>query len=400
MEHKRHLKSISTLSDDELLRRLSELLHQSRRVESELVAHIGEVDQRRLYARCASSMFRYCVEALHLSEHEAYLRIEVARASRKHPVLLEMLADGRLHLSGIAILHRHLTDANREKLLKRAAYKSKRQIEELVAELCPKPDVPARMRKLPERPAKTRPQTDRAQLGPDRAERSTSEFETTVATLPAPAPARPAVVKPLAAARYKVEFTASAKLRDKLERLRALMRSSVPDGDLATIIEEAVTEKLERLESKRFAKTKAPRKSLEETDMSPRSRTIPAAVKRAVRTRDLGQCTFKDNAGRRCTERHRLEFHHRKPYGRGGDHSPDNIELRCKAHNLYQAERDYDKEVIEQYRRSSSRVSERAAVYTLSNRATRARRVAPATASPAAVPWLSEKTQAFAAYIR
>ena len=54
------------------------------------------------------------------------------------------------------------------------------------------------------------------------------------------------------------------------------MRSSVPDGDLAAIIEEAVTEKLERLESKRFGKTKSPRKSLEKTDTSPSSRYIPA----------------------------------------------------------------------------------------------------------------------------
>ena len=60
MTCKLQLKSIS---DDELLRRLSELLRQSRRVESELVAHIGEVDERRLYACEASpSMFAYCTE--------------------------------------------------------------------------------------------------------------------------------------------------------------------------------------------------------------------------------------------------------------------------------------------------------------------------------------------------
>ena len=33
------------------------------------------------------------------------------------------------------------------------------------------------------------------------------------------------------------------------------MRPSVPDEDLAAIIEAAVTEKLERLEARRFAKT-------------------------------------------------------------------------------------------------------------------------------------------------
>ncbi len=85
------------------------------------------------------------------------------------------------------------------------------------------------------------------------------------------------------------------------------MRSSVADGDLAAIIEEAVTEKLERLEAKRYGKTKAPRKSLAETDTSASSRYIPAAVKRAVYERDLGQCAFVDETGRRCKETGRLE---------------------------------------------------------------------------------------------
>jgi 5-methylcytosine-specific restriction endonuclease McrA len=145
------------------------------------------------------------------------------------------------------------------------------------------------------------------------------------------------------------------------------MRSSVPDGDLATIIEEAVTEKLERLESKRFGKTKAPRKRLEETNTSPKSRHIPAAVKRAVYARDQGQCTYVDPNGQRCSERHRLEFHHRNPYGRGGDHHMSNIQLTCKTHNGYFAERDYGKEKMKRYRRSADRISEPAAIYVVGN---------------------------------
>jgi hypothetical protein len=94
------------------------------------------------------------------------------------------------------------------------------------------------------------------------------------ALAPAPTPSRPAVVEPLSPARYKVQFTASAELRDKLERLSALMRSDVPDGDLAAIIGSAVTEKLERLEAKRYAQTQAPRKGLVDTDTSPTSRLI------------------------------------------------------------------------------------------------------------------------------
>jgi hypothetical protein len=143
------------------------------------------------------------------------------------------------------------------------------------------------------------------------------------------------------------------------------MRSSVPDGDLAAIIEEAVTEKIERLEAKRFGKTKNPRKSVVETDTTPSSRHIPAAVKRAVFERDQGQCTFVDQDGHRCTEKSRLEFHHVKPYGHGGDHSVGNIRLACRTHNTVWAEHDYGKEPMNRYRRSASRVSEPAAIYTI-----------------------------------
>ncbi len=146
-------RPLESIPDDELLRRLAELLHQSRRTESDLVAHIDEVDERKLYAREASpSMFAYCTDVLHLSEAEAYVRIAVARASRKHPVLLTMLADGRLHLTGIALLAPHLTLENRDALLERATHRTKRQIEVLTAELEPQPDAPAVMRKLPARP--------------------------------------------------------------------------------------------------------------------------------------------------------------------------------------------------------------------------------------------------------
>lgn len=202
---------LKTLSDSELLCRLSELLKRSRRIESELVAHIAEVDERRLYAREAfPSMFAYCTEKLNLSEHEAYLRIAVGRASREHPVLLEMLGDGRLHLSGIAKVAPHLTEGNRDALLARAANKSKREIEELVVEIAPRPDAPTVVRKLPGRREKFKAGPF-AQLGPDR--------------VVVPKPEGLKQVQPLAPARYKVQFTASATLQDKLKRLQALMRS-------------------------------------------------------------------------------------------------------------------------------------------------------------------------------
>ena len=353
-------KELQSLSDDELLRRLSDLLRQSRRVEAELVAHIGQVDERRLYARHASSMFTYSTEILHLSEHQAYLRIAVARASRRHPVLLKMLADGRLHLSGIAKLAPHLTEANREEVLARATHKTKHQIDEFIAALSPRPDVPAGIRKLPAPRTRVSSDVRPVQLGPDRAG---------AAPTPSPTPAaRRQILEPLAPARYRIQFTASATLRNKLERLQTLMRSAVPDGDLATLFEVLVTEKLERLEAKRFAKTKKPRKRVEQADTSPSSRYIPAPVRRAVRARDGNRCTFVDDNGRRCTETRGLELDHKRPYGRGGDHSVENVRLRCRTHNIYLAERDYGKDLMARYRRGNGHLRKPAPVYTASPR--------------------------------
>jgi hypothetical protein len=405
MDEKRPLHSIP---DDELLHRLADLIGQSRRVEADVIAHIAEVEQRGLYAHEAfPSMFVYCMTVLHLSEAEAYLRIAAARASREHPMLLTMLTDGRLHLTAIGLLTPHLTRENRDRLLERATHRSKRQIVELIAEIAPRPDVPASVRKLPERrmPSTAGPLVVRtaekgpmfgpgpdprlelrpdgvASLGPgarrDEAVASHDALRTEAPAVGAsassvslpvvPAPSiSPPVVLLLSPGRYKVQFTASAEFHHKLEKLRALMGSRGPDGDLAAVIEQAVTEKLERLEARHFGRTKAPRKSLAETEkakeppgQSPASRHIPAAVRRAVCERDGGRCRYVDEQGRRCPEENWLEFHHLHPFGLGGDHSVANVGLMCRAHNGYMAESDYGREVMARHRRLGHRDSQTA----------------------------------------
>jgi hypothetical protein len=277
-----------------------------------------------------------------------------------------MLADGRLHLTAVAKLAPHLTAENREALLARAVHRSKREIEELLAKLAPRPDAPAGVRRLPSRPvavtvsaslvpaspvsaspgpapgsAAARPPTgpDDPRVEPSGPQAGAQLRPDAVATRPTEH--RPAVIEPLAPARYRVQFTASAELRDKLERLQALMRSSVPDGDLAAVIDAAVTEKLERLEAGRFGRVKAPRKSVAQSDPSPRTRRIPAAVRRAVWERDGGRCRYVDAEGRRCPAREGLELHHRRPFGFGGGHAVENVALDCRTHNALMAEVDY-----------------------------------------------------------
>ncbi|HUH01096.1 MAG TPA: HNH endonuclease, partial [Kofleriaceae bacterium] len=345
------------MTDDDLLAALDRVLARSRCAEAELVGHLGEVDRRRLYlGQGCSSMFGYCTQVLHMSEGAAYMRIAAARAARRHPALLDMLADGRLHVSGIARLAPHLTEVNRDQVLARAVHRSKRQIEELVAELSPRPDAPTQVRKLPapRRPVEY-PKASSFESAPAPA-------APTPAVAPAPlVAAAPPLVEPLAPARYKIQFTASANLKTKLDRLTAEMLHQVPGGDLATLIEIAVTEKRAASEKRRYARAQRPRENPVAAD--PASRHIPAAVRRAVRERDGDRCTFVGENGRRCTERGGLEFHHDDPFGKGGAHSIGNVRLVCRAHNVHLAERDYGTAHMQQFR---SHVEEPRARYTSS----------------------------------
>jgi hypothetical protein len=121
----------------------------------------------------------------------------------------------------------------------------------------------------------------------------------------------------------------------KLRRVQDLLRHRVPSGDVAEIFDCALTLLLVDLEKSRLAATERPRKS---TTSNKRSRHVPADVRRAVWARDGGRCRFKGPAGR-CTETGLLEFHHVVPYAQGGPTTADNLELRCAAHNRYEAER-------------------------------------------------------------
>src|SRR5688500_10984568 len=88
------------LSDGELLGRVREAVTVERSATARLIALLAELDARRLYlGEGCSSLFTYCTQVLHLSEHAAYNRIETARAARRFPVILELVAEGALHLT-------------------------------------------------------------------------------------------------------------------------------------------------------------------------------------------------------------------------------------------------------------------------------------------------------------
>ena len=152
MTHRADFWKFEQLSDAQLLENLSGTLRTQRRSLAELVALLGEVEDRRLHLEAAyGSMFSYCVSRLGMSEDEACRRIELARLARKFPALFAEIETGRLTLSVALVLKPVLSPDNHLELLAAARGKCVRQARELVASRFPKPDAPSSIRKLPER---------------------------------------------------------------------------------------------------------------------------------------------------------------------------------------------------------------------------------------------------------
>jgi hypothetical protein len=334
---------LGELSDRDLLETTTRLAWDERRATTELVAALAEVDARRLYlGEGCSSLFTYCVQVLRLSEHAAYGRIEAARAARRYPAILDALAQGVLTLTSVTLLAPYLTKDNHTTVLASAHCKSKREVEQIVAALRPRPDEPAVVRKLPparpsaEPPIAAPPSTDAVTMQPastaDVTERRASIPVVGPDRVPTTPPRRP-TIQALAPERFRIQFTVSRKTHDKLRRVQDLLRHVVPDGDPAQVFDRALNLLIAHLEKQRAGAADRPR----QLRSSPsRTRTVPAAVKRAVWQRDGGRCAYLGTHGR-CTETGFLEYHHVVPFARGGAAAVDNIQLRCRAHNQHEA---------------------------------------------------------------
>ena len=145
------LVRIPRLSNEALLEGLGDGLGSSRRLMALVLAHLGEVEERRLHLLAGySSMFAYCTARLGMSEDEACRRLDVARLARRFPILFEQLASGRVSLSVAALLKHRLADANHAALLAAVSGKTIRQAHEVLAAWFPQPDVEPSIRKLPE----------------------------------------------------------------------------------------------------------------------------------------------------------------------------------------------------------------------------------------------------------
>src|SRR5687768_6462171 len=111
------IASPSHLTDAELVAAIEGLVGDERDVTARVVAHLAEIDARGLYVPAGyPSLYIYCREGLGYSEDAAYNRKAAALVARRFPVVVDMLADGRLSLTVVKLLAPVLDDENYERV--------------------------------------------------------------------------------------------------------------------------------------------------------------------------------------------------------------------------------------------------------------------------------------------
>jgi 5-methylcytosine-specific restriction endonuclease McrA len=318
--------SLTQLPDHVLVRDLRSLVVRDRATTAELLAHLAEVDARRLYLPAGyTSMHAYCVGELKFSEDAAAKRIQALRTVREYPEICERLADGRLHLSGVVLLAPHLTRENVGELLDACAGRTAATIREVLAARFPRPDVETLLQPIAAQVAVG------CSAGPGDVCESREQHATEHVDLHAVH----AKVTPLAPERFALQVTLDQETHDLLRQAQALLGHAVPSGNVGEVLKRSLQALVRVLEKRKFAATERPRARRSHAG----SRYIPAEVRREVHERDGGQCTFVGESGHRCEATRALEFDHVVPVARGGETTAPNLRLRCRAHNQYEAER-------------------------------------------------------------
>jgi hypothetical protein len=307
------------LSDAELLTATRGLVGRSNQLMASLLAHLGEVEARGIHrTRACASLYAYCIFELRFSEDEAFRRVTAARLVRRFPELLDAVASGELHLTGLLMLGPLLTAGNLVEVLARAKHRTKKELARLVRMLDPLPQVPPRIEPLG--PASSRPAPEAAtwsqfmralnpvrELQPgarprdwtespacgwvERAEGAPFANDGSGAALlnqdadatqtdsaparsnadampPEPEPTPPARLEPQ---RYKVQFEASEEYVELVEKAKALLSQTAPRVDLGELHLRAMLALVTELERKKYATTDRPRQRV-----AHRARTQPA----------------------------------------------------------------------------------------------------------------------------
>ena len=321
------ISAAKKLSDAELTATLKKAIAAERNSIAASIACLVEITARDLHSRLgASSLFVYLTRDLKLSESSASKRCAAIKAIRKFPEILELIQSGRLHLSNISLVSRHLTPENGARLIALAQTQTQRELEKALAL-----EFPVAAKRDTLRPViYSSRRNEMPQQVLEKSERSVaevSESEGPVFSFESQAPQAElgvrvhATLSPEAAA--ALEFLAGAMPGKSASDILSMAVCELRKGrDLATAKPRGTSRGKPKGEVASPTNSNAPKIS----------RYIPVALRRAVAQRDGHRCSYvapENSEVKRCEAVHRLEFDHVTPRAFGGQNTLGNLRLLC-----------------------------------------------------------------------
>ena len=278
----------------------------------------------------------------------------VARVGYRYPVIFPALADGRLSLTTILMLKAFLLSHTAPALIQAAMGEWKRQVEKLLAENFPRPDVPTSIRSWGPALAMNQPlscmpadatATEALSINLVAPARVVPSLVSSPTHLMVPVAPR-AKVAALSPDRNALQVTIDDETVELLGQARDLLSHALPGADAGTVLKHALRCPVRELERRKFARVENPRAFAGATD-GPR---VSSDVKRRARLRDGDACGFEGPNGNRCGSHYQLEWDRRHPVALGGRSTTENVRQLCRAHNQYEAERRFGKGFMERKR--------------------------------------------------
>ena len=219
---------------------LAELLRHERDALAEFLSALADFDRRRAWADLGhDSLFAFLVKDLGLSNGAAAYRRAAVELVQRFPQVLEHLRTGELCITTVFELSKVVTDENASEVIPRFFGASKRDAQDVVAELAPEPAPQRTVVTLVQAPAVA--PADRSTSSGRLADHAHANFdlpaqEGRASGAVAPASSR-TVVEPRTAELSRVHVTVSRQLLEKLAAAKDALSHSHPNASDADVIE-------------------------------------------------------------------------------------------------------------------------------------------------------------------
>ena len=372
---------MKALSNEQLLSRTQQLVLKERHLNLEILRHLNEIDNRKLYLRLSySSLFEYVVKELKYSEAAAYRRIKAMKLCRQFPETTGKLKEGVLTLTSACQLQTFFE--KKAKKDRQEQLKPHTNSQDL-----PNPTSSPSMAtqpydkgKVDEMSSNSTPSTSLSQDEKKELIEKASGLSTRQ-TMKILAEKEPCLALPTERVKFSGQGTVSLNVSmneetlHQLEQLKSLLSHKNPSmsfGQLISILAEDGVQKYDPQKKKvrkpvergnqKSAQTKenATQKkvvqvkstitsaaakpcdiktyvaSKTEPKLKKRNRAIPTHIRRYIWKRDQGRCTYLNHQSKKqCGSSHFLQIDHIHPFALGGNSDPENLRVLCASHNRY-----------------------------------------------------------------